>query len=354
MMAASTSGGAAKAAADALYARFGVPVAVWVREEDVHLHRVAAWRGLPKRRVATLRRSLGEFVAWHELSDQARGVLVKRFALLSGGSAQGAGGARATILIAGTGADVRTALDVVIGLMDDGLASPDAVADLERREEDFDLALAWTSHELRSPVLATKLAIRHVLEEGNLGNSQRDTLVQSEKVLERLAGEIKHILAWESSGGAESLKRQSVVLGELVAAAVDWIVRPDEQARVVLDLQPGVEVEADECHLRRAIANLVRNALDYSPAGSQVRISLSAYRSEAVVAISNAGSLHPSERTAVFRRFARGSAGVLKPSGTGLGLFVAGRVIQAHGGRISAESNGMKTTFSVSLPTDVR
>jgi signal transduction histidine kinase len=351
MLDASTSRRAAEAAADSLFARFGSPVAIWMREQEGDSAQMAECRGLNAVKKAAVRRDMRDLATWPDLSDQARDALKMQFGRIVGStSVQAAGGRFVTILVGKADAETQLVLDMVSGGLDLTLTCRAALVGLKRREEEFDTALAWTAHEIKGPLLATKLTLSHVLSRGRLDQAQRRLLSRSEETLERLAGDVQHILCWASSDGTGALDRKPIDLAGLIRAAVSWILTLEEQERVILDLQEGIEIHADGTHLRGALANVVRNALDYSDTESEVRVSLSAHGSQAVVAVTNAGSLPSCERAAIFSRFARGSAGTVKPSASGLGLFISRRVVQAHSGRISVECRGGETTFSVVLP----
>ena len=110
-------------------------------------------------------------------------------------------------------------------------------------------------------------------------------------------------------------------------------VAPD---RVLLEAPDQLFVRADPQQLRSAIANVVRNALMYSPADSKVRVRVeSENRSARVVVRDRGAGIPPEERETVFDPFSRGRAGGYSRSGSGLGLFIARRVLEAHGGSIS-------------------
>jgi signal transduction histidine kinase len=347
-----TSKDAVRAATDTLFALFNAPVAIWQREDASERYRLGEVRGLDPKAKAALQKSMMTLPPWLDLSDRARDALMMRFGLIAGrGAAAAAGGSLSTILLAEDGTEAAIALDAVSGVLEHALEYRTVVAQLDRREDDFDVALAWASHELRGPVQTTKHVLHHVMERGNLEEEEIGLVRRAETALGRLSDDVKAILQWALSRGTGSLNPMPIDLDVLVASALDSIVGPDERTRIAMELEPGVEIVADPAHLRGAVANLVRNALDYSPPGSKVRVSLERAGPEAVVRIFNDGSLPRSERRQVFRLFARGSAGTSQSTGAGIGLFVADRVVRAHQGRILVESTGKETTFSVWLPT---
>ena len=250
--------------------------------------------------------------------------------------------------------DARPALDILATMAGPALArvSGEALrADDHAIDagEGFEAALAWASHELRAPMRATRLALRQVIDGAALEAGHSNLLRRSEETLDGLARDIEQILSWASTNGTGTVRSDPVDLSRLVADVIDSVCEPQEGERVVTALDNGVVVEGDEVHLRSAISNLIGNALRHSPTGSAVYVSLVARAGEAALAVTNAGTVLPAERSEIFGRFARGRAGGFRGRGTGLGLFVADRVARAHGGRIEVESSGVDVTFTLRL-----
>jgi len=115
-----------------------------------------------------------------------------------------------------------------------------------------------------------------------------------------------------------------------------------------------VTARGDHARLREAVDNLVSNAIKYSPAGSDIDISLEHRNEEASIKVRDRGAgLSPEDMGRLFGRFQRLSA---KPTGgessTGLGLSIARRIVELHGGTIRATSDGPGTgaTFEIVLP----
>ncbi len=110
--------------------------------------------------------------------------------------------------------------------------------------------------------------------------------------------------------------------------------------------------EADEMRLTQVLENLLSNAVKYSPGGGQVRVTLAVVGEGVRVAVSDRGRGMTSEQLArAFDKFYRSDTADTAPSGTGLGLFIAKSIIEAHGGSLSAESRlGEGTTICFILP----
>lgn len=145
----------------------------------------------------------------------------------------------------------------------------------------------------------------------------------------------------------------------IVAAVIDANAPLAERKRQMLvfsgpDSMPG---RADPDRLREAIDNLVSNAIKYSPAGGRIHVSLTSSEAGHRVAVADSGpGLSPEDQQRLFGRFQRLSA---KPTGgessTGLGLFICRRIIELHGGRITASSDGpgRGSVFAITLPPSI-
>jgi len=138
---------------------------------------------------------------------------------------------------------------------------------------------------------------------------------------------------------------------EVVRSAVESAEMESGQRRVRISAPGQTQVHGDAEHLRVAVANLVRNALSYSPAQAEVWVEVRAKADGVIVQVRDAGpGIAPEERQIIFDPFARGSAGRVWRGGTGLGLFIARRIVEAHGGVIGVESSEGGSIFSILLP----
>jgi signal transduction histidine kinase len=125
-------------------------------------------------------------------------------------------------------------------------------------------------------------------------------------------------------------------------------------ATPALQLVPAEPVQGvwDARWLQEALRALISNALRYSPPDGAVRIALRREDAHVRVAVSDSGpGVAPNERERIFLPFVRGSAARAVPGGCGLGLFIAGRVAEIHGGTIEVESAlGAGSVFTLCLP----
>jgi signal transduction histidine kinase len=238
-------------------------------------------------------------------------------------------------------------IEVVAGIVAQAL---DRIATLQWariRNENADLGIAWTAHELKGPLVGAKAALDHVLASSN-ELDKRGVLVRMRGEIEQLTDLVDPLLRW--SAGIGTLEVRPFDLVTVVARAIDSSVLEERDDRVVLTVPETLAVRGDAGQIRSAVSNLVRNALAYSPPGTPVRVVVKAGDAVASIAVSDRGpGVDPAERHLIFDPFARGRAGGLT-RGQGLGLFIARRVVEAHGGRVTVRSRGSGATFTMELP----
>jgi len=180
-------------------------------------------------------------------------------------------------------------------------------------------------------------------------NTEHAALILGE--LERVEAQVRGLLQFARR---EEFRFEPVDLAELVHATLGPMRRrlADVHVTVVEDVPAGVVVRADREKLRQVLTNLVDNAVDAfaatPPDERHLTISLALRNGTATLSVRDTGPGVPDDaRARLFEPFFS-----LKPSGTGLGLAIARRTVEAHGGRIAAESSPPHgTVFRVDLPT---
>jgi signal transduction histidine kinase len=330
----------------------GVPVAGLFPDRDGWGWFLAATEGVGPRRRVKLRASL-------QSSDGDRGSrksqvpsLRTRFRQIIGSRDVLALRAGSAVLLLGDVPDghgdflggIRSLLGAVLPRLGVGGVRPS----LNRSNE---LGIAWTAHELKSPLVGARAALERATEETASGEEGRELLRRTKEELGQLSELIDPLLRW--STGTEVLERRHTDLVEVTREAVASSSLGVATDRVVIDAPDQLFVRADPKQLRSAIANVVRNALTYSPAGTPVKVSVEFERGSARVIVRDQGPGVPrEERVAVFDPFNRGRADGRSPSGSGLGLFIARRVLEAHGGSISLRSSKSGATFVLEVPAE--
>jgi signal transduction histidine kinase len=177
----------------------------------------------------------------------------------------------------------------------------------------------------------------------------RGLLHRSREQLEQLSRLVDSLLRWAVAG--RPLEMRPADLTELVGQAADWCARETGTDRTVVSGPEGIDVLADEDHLRGAMTNVIRNAILYSPPDTKVTVEVEVEGEVARVTVRDLGPGVPvGERDSIFDPFMRGAAGHLARTGNGLGLFIARRVLQAHGGGVWMTSDGAGAVFTLELP----
>jgi two-component system, OmpR family, sensor histidine kinase KdpD len=209
--------------------------------------------------------------------------------------------------------------------------------------------LRAVSHDLRSPLTGITTAIGALRSETLVFSDEDrrvllDTIAVDAERLGRLVGDLLDLSRLEA-GGAEP-DAEVWALDELVREAVHDLPGSDR----VDFAGEGPLVSVDPVQIQRVLANLVENALKFSPASAKVHIRITATRQEAIVRVVDQGpGVGTSELERVFEPFYR--SGSDQRSGAGLGLAIARGFAAANGGRVWAESRpGQGATFALGLP----
>jgi signal transduction histidine kinase len=239
---------------------------------------------------------------------------------------------------------------MVTGLIDDALPLVASTAKRELDASSFDLGLAWTAHELRTPILGVKAALETVASRTD--PSAGELLRLSVDELDKLASDTEGILGWASGRYGLDLQRADVAALVLDTVMSDRRFQ-DQATRVTVDARVPAIARVDPTQLRLAVVNLVRNALAYS-AGGRITVTVRGDEDVVRVSVQDAGpGLTDADREEIFEPFARGSASGEHPGGSGLGLFISRHVAQAHGGRtwVDSDGPGHGATFHIEVPT---
>lgn len=224
-----------------------------------------------------------------------------------------------------------------------------------RLQTDF---VAAVSHELRTPLTALRHVTELLAEDDEMPKSTRaafyEALGRNTDRLHRLVESLLDFARMES--GRKPYDPQPLDAGALASEVVaDFSAQRDPQSVAIeVDLEtPVPRIRADRASLSTALWNLLDNAIKYSPAGGPVRVSVRSHPAGVAIAVGDRGLGVPTrERAEIFQRFVRGAqARQLGIKGTGLGLAMASRIAEAHGGHIELDSEeGAGSTFRLVLP----
>ncbi|HET7567511.1 MAG TPA: ATP-binding protein [Gaiellaceae bacterium] len=218
--------------------------------------------------------------------------------------------------------------------------------------------VSLVSHELRSPMAAVIGAARTLQDRWRqLTADQREAFLaligDETSRLAELVGDVLDTSRIEA--GTFSYRFEDVDLRRLVADAVETAGVAQQEVRVVASVPDALPaVRGDRERLRQVLGNLIDNAVKYSPEGGEVRVSASTENGAIRIAVSDEGPGIPEEQQArIFEKFGRADvAGGSKP-GTGLGLFIARSIAEAHGGTLEVSSRPSSgATFTITLPAE--
>ena len=216
--------------------------------------------------------------------------------------------------------------------------------------------VSLVSHELRSPMAAVIGAARTLEARWReLQPEQRQAflaLIGDETT--RLAALVGDVLDTSRiDAGTFSYRFGDVDVAELVHESVATPAVAQGEVPITADVPPIVPlVRGDAQRLRQVLGNLIENAVKYSPAGSPVQVRVSPMNGNVTVSVRDEGSgIGSDDQRLIFEKFGRVSGGNTKP-GTGLGLYIARSIAEAHGGSLAvASAQGRGATFTLTLPT---
>ncbi len=228
----------------------------------------------------------------------------------------------------------------------------DELAESDRRKDIF---LSMLSHELRNP-LATLRSATELLEKGVPASPRLlGMFVRQLAQLTRLVDDLLDTA--RISRGQIELRRQVVELGEVIDTAVEMVRSAIEQAGHTFAVhQPDrpLLVEVDPARLAQVLANLLHNAARFTPPGGRIGLDVQVEADELVFRVSDTGiGIRPEMLGRIFELFQQADrpAGQA-PGGLGLGLTLVRRLVELHGGSVTASSPGPDrgSTFEVRLP----
>ncbi len=210
------------------------------------------------------------------------------------------------------------------------------------------------AHDLRSPLARIRTSAEMTLAGGASKKEWESLAASTTDECDRLLKIINTTLdIAEAESGAARLKVTDIDLVELAHDACELFQTVAEDKRIILlaDLPAQCPIRGDRQRLQRVVANLLDNALKYTPAGRQVRVTLADEGERVRLAIEDTGvGIATDELSHIFERFYRCDRS-RSENGNGLGLSLALAFTRAHGGDISVSSAlGEGSTFSIVLP----
>jgi signal transduction histidine kinase len=224
------------------------------------------------------------------------------------------------------------------------LESEEELRETDRRKDEF---LAMLAHELRNPLAPIRTAVQ-LMRFKELPDEQRG---RAREVIERQVDQLVRLIddlmdVSRITRGMIALHREAIDLTAVIARAVET-TRPliDSHGQdLVVALPPRVlRVEGDAVRLTQVIGNVLHNASKYTPEGGRIRLQLHAEEDEAVITVSDNGMGIPAEMLGkVFDLFTQVNRALDRAhGGLGIGLALVRKIVEMHGGVVSASSEGV-------------
>ncbi|MEJ5330496.1 MAG: HAMP domain-containing sensor histidine kinase [Desulfobaccales bacterium] len=210
------------------------------------------------------------------------------------------------------------------------------------------------AHDLRTPLARLRGVAEAALQAPEQPGACKEALADCLEEAERLSTLLTTLMdIAEAQAGTMRLRLAEVNLAALLAEVMDLYahVAEDQEVALVASYPPDLRVTADGARLRQALANLVDNAVKYTPAGGRIEVSAGRDGKEVWVAVHDTGvGIAPEDLPRIWERLYRGDHSRAQ-RGLGLGLSLVQAIIQAHGGRVAVTSAPQQgSRFVVYLP----
>jgi signal transduction histidine kinase len=211
------------------------------------------------------------------------------------------------------------------------------------------------AHDLRTPLTAARMTLRQALggAYGDLPVEYREILqrsIASNEDVTRLAETLLTVARYEA--GEQSHRRERANIAQLCESVIADLQSLFDDRGIALQYDPPLRdaiVLGDEADLRRALINVIANAANWTPKGGTVTVSVAATGRYASIRVEDDGYGVPEDlREHMFERFVGRSR---HGGGTGLGLYIVRRILEAHSGSVRYEpANPTGSTFTIALP----
>jgi signal transduction histidine kinase/CRP-like cAMP-binding protein len=235
------------------------------------------------------------------------------------------------------------------------------IEQLTRANNDYSELLAFVSHELQSPLAAMVTDAQLIIDGylGPLNDQQRDKLersIKKGKYLLSLVRDYLNLARVEDRSLRLDVREDVDLCQEVLDPSIGMIEAEAASKRMSIERDyatPSPRADCDVSLMRIAMGNLLRNAAKYGREEGVIRVSATADEQMVELSVWNEGlGFSKSQRAKLFRKFSRlDSPASRQEKGTGVGLYSTWRAVQAHHGRVSADSaEGDWANFSVTLP----
>ncbi|VXC34920.1 Sensor protein CopS [Pseudomonas sp. 8AS] len=229
---------------------------------------------------------------------------------------------------------------------------------LARLEDAFARLSAFSAdiaHELRTPLSNLLTQTQVILSQPRALEDYQEALHSNLEELQHLAQMVGDMLLLaKAEHGLLQTRRESLELGAELAALAEYFTPLAEEAGVTLRVAGQAAFNADRGLLRRALSNLIDNALRFTPSGGELRLNTASSGATVRIEVANQGPEIPAAlRERLFDRFYRADPARREGNAehAGLGLAITRSIVRAHGGEIRCESAGGWTRFVLEFPT---
>ena len=228
---------------------------------------------------------------------------------------------------------------------------------LDRLQEDFQRLTDFSSdlaHELRTPIsnLLTQTQVALTIKRD--AATYRDILASNAEEFQRLARMVADMLFLaKTERGVDLPHKERFSARQDALALLEFYEAVAEEKRIPLRLEGDGDIEGDRLMFRRALSNLLSNALRHTPEAGSITVSITEAADSTVVSVENTGSdIDPKMLPRLFDRFYRADPARAHPDsdGTGLGLAITRAIAQAHGGHVTVTSSHGRTCFALVFP----
>jgi two-component system heavy metal sensor histidine kinase CusS len=228
---------------------------------------------------------------------------------------------------------------------------------LERLQDDFRRLSEFSSdlaHELRTPITNLMTQTHVVLSQPRDAAKYREVLASNAEELQRLGRMVSDMLYLAKMEHGITLPNEEAInVADEVQALFEFYDALAEDKGVNLRLDGQAKITGDRLMLRRALSNLLSNALRYTPSGKEIRVETREPGGSTSIVVENEGEeISPELLPSLFDRFFRAdkSRTRAESESVGLGLSITQAIMFAHGGQISAESSEGTTRFILTFP----
>ena len=230
---------------------------------------------------------------------------------------------------------------------------------LDNQKDEF---ISMTSHQLRTPLTVIKGSLSVALDDGELKGSSKTMVQNAFNSSKRMGDVVADLLnASRIKNGKFNINIEDCQLDDIIKEELKGLKNMTHERNIKLSYVQYPDdfpvIQADPNKLRQVIMNFIDNAIYYTDKGGKLKIILKANNNEVEFTVEDSGiGVNTDDQNELFTKYFRAkNAKIMRPDGTGIGLFVAKTIIQTHGGSIIFSSiPGKGSTFGFRIPLKVK